>query len=155
MPRITPKENTQQQFNIFKTMDVSPNFLQSFMGFKDNLGKDNLSPELREKIALTAAGVNNCRYCKAAHSAIAKKIGISEAGIEYALNGKCGDPKTDAALKFVTAILEKRGHISDEDFTKVKDAGYSDEEVIDIFGQAMINLITNYFNDFTRTDIDF
>lgn len=155
MQRIRVKEGSEQQVNIFKTMDASPNFLKAFMGFKQSLSTDSLSEELREKIALTAAGKNNCGYCKAAHTAIAKNVGISEAGIEYALAGKCGDPKTDAALKFASALIEKRGHIDDSDFEAIKNAGYTDQEIVDIFGQTMINMVTNYFNDFTKTDIDF
>jgi AhpD family alkylhydroperoxidase len=155
MPRIKPKSNSDQPINIYKTMDVSPSFLEGYKAFNKTLANGTLSTELREKIALTAAGKNSCDYCKAAHTMLAKKAGISEAGIDYALQGKCGDAKTDAALKFVSALIEKRGHIDDADFKAVKDAGYSDQEIIDIFGQTMVNMITNYFNDFVQTDIDF
>lgn len=155
MPRINPKPNSTQPVNIYKTMDVSPAFLEGFQAFNKIVSGGTLSTELREKIALTAAGKNSCDYCKAAHTMLAKKAGISDGGINHALQGKCGDPKTDAALKFVSALIEKRGHIDDSDFKAVKDAGYNDQEIIDIFGQTMVNMVTNYFNDFVQTDIDF
>jgi AhpD family alkylhydroperoxidase len=154
MPRIQPKQDSSQPINIFKTMEVSPTFFEGFQQFNQTVSSGTLSEELREKIALTAAGINNCGYCKAAHTMLSKKVGISDAGIEYALQGKCGDAKTDAALKFVTALIEKKGHINDADFQAVKDAGYNDQEIIDIFGQTMVNMVTNYFNDFVQTDID-
>jgi AhpD family alkylhydroperoxidase len=156
MPRIEPKAdaNVPMDINIFKTMAVSPTFMEGFLAFNKTVSGGTLSEELREKIALTAAGKNGCDYCKAAHSKMAAGAGISEGGIEYALQGKCGDAKIDAALKFVTALIEKRGHIDDADFNAVKDAGYSDQEIIDIFGQTMVNIVTNYFNDFVQTDID-
>ena len=156
MPRISPKEGSSQKINIFKTMDHSQNFLEAFQKFNGHVSEgSSLSEELQEKIALTAAGVNGCDYCKAAHTHLAKEAGISGGGIEYALQGKCGDPKINAALEFVSALFEKRGHIDDADFTKVKDAGYTEQEIIDIFGQAMVNMITNYFNDFVQTNVDF
>jgi AhpD family alkylhydroperoxidase len=156
MPRIQPKADSSQSINIFKTMDHSPNFLGAFQTFNGQVSKgSSLSEELREKIALTCAGKNSCDYCVAAHTHLAKKAGISDGGIEFALQGKCGDPKINAALEFVTALIEKRGHIDDADFQNVKDAGYSDQEIIDIFGQTMANMITNYFNDFVQTDVDF
>ena len=156
MPRLHPKDGSNEPINIFKTMDHSPNFLEAFKSFNGKVSKGGtLSEELRVKIALTAAGINNCGYCKAAHTHLAKQAGISDGGIEFALQGKCGDPKIDAALKFVAALIEKKGHITDADYEAVKKAGYSDQEVVDIFGQTMVNLITNYFNDFVQTDVDF
>jgi len=156
MPRIQPKSESTQPINIYKTMDHSPNFMEAFKGFNSQVSNGStLNEELREKIALTAAGLNGCDYCKAAHTKLAKNIGISDAGIDYALQGKCGDAKTDAALKFVTALIEGRGHITDEQFQAVKNAGYTDQEIIDIFGQTMVNMVTNYFNDFIDVTPDF
>lgn len=156
MPRIQPDPdaNVPMPLNIFKTMAVSPTFLEGFTAFNQKISGGTLSEELREKIALTAAGVNNCDYCKVAHTMLAKNAGISDKGIEFALNGQCGDEKTNCALTFVKALIEKKGHISDEDFQAVKDGGFSDQEIIDIFGQTMVNMITNYFNEFVKTDID-
>lgn len=156
MPRIQPKTDSAQAINIFKTMDHSPNFHEAFQAFNGQVSNGSSLPsDIREKIALTAAGLNGCEYCKSAHTKLAQDAGISDGGIEYALQGKCGDPKTDAALKFTTAIIEGRGHITDEQFQAVKDAGYSDQEVIDIFGQTMVNMVTNYFNDFIGVEPDF
>lgn len=154
MPRIQPKQVSDLPLNILKTMAVSPTFLEGFKAFNSTVSGGTLSEELREKIALTAAGVNDCDYCKSAHTIMAKKAGISDAGIEYALKGQCGDEKTNCALTFVMALIEKKGNISDADFQAVKDGGFSDQEIIDIFGQTMVNMVTNYFNHMVDTDID-
>jgi len=158
MPRISPKDGSTQAVNIFKTMDHSPNFLTAFQGFSGAVSNGStLNEKIREQIALTAAGVNGCDYCKAAHTMLAKKAGVPEGCITEALeNGACqDDPKVNAALQFAKTLIEKRGHIDDADFQAVKDAGYTDQEIIDIFGQTMVNMVTNYFNDFIQTDIDF
>lgn len=108
MPRIQPKQDTDLPLNILKTMAVSPTFLDGFKAFNSTVSGGTLSEELREKIALTAAGVNDCGYCKSAHTMMAKKVGVSDAGIEYALKGQCGDEKTNCALTFVVALIEKK-----------------------------------------------
>jgi len=155
MPRIQPKQDSDQPINILKTMAVSPTFLDGYKAFNAKVSGGTLSEELREKIALTAAGVNDCDYCKAAHTTMAKKAGISDGGIEYALKGQCGDEKINCALTFVKALIEKKGNVTDVDFKAVKDGGFSDQEIIDIFGQTMVNMVTNYFNHMVDTDIDF
>jgi AhpD family alkylhydroperoxidase len=157
MPRIQPKDGSAETINIFKTMDHSPAFLEAFKSFKGKAsGNGTLSEQLQEKLALTAAGVNKCNYCKAAHTFLAKKAGLSDGCIAEALEGRCSDDDKDhAALQFSMALIEKRGHIDNADFAAVKDAGYTDQEVVEIFGQTMINMVTNYFNEFIQTDVDF
>ncbi len=157
MPRIQPKDGSNEPINIFKTMDHSPAFLEAFKSFKGKAsGNGTLSEQLQEKLALASAGANRCSYCKAAHMFLAKKAGLSDQCIAEALEGRCtDDEKHNAALQFSLALIEKRGHIDDADFAAVKDAGYSDQEIIDIFGQTMINMVTNYFNEFVQTDVDF
>ena len=155
MPRIEPKAGSNQPINIFKTMDHCPHLLAGFKAFKGELDKGHLSGEVKEKIALAVAGINDCAYCKAAHTAMAKKAGVSDGGIEYALQCKCGDPKINAALKFAGDIVNKKGEIDDADLQAVQEAGWTTEEVMEIFGQVMLNMITNYFNHMVDTDVDF
>lgn len=154
MPRIQPDQTSEYPINIYKTMAVAPSVLQGHFAMKKELGDGSLSPQLCEKIALTAAALNQCDYCTKAHTHIARKAGLSESEIEFASKGQCGDPKTNAALQLTTALIEKRGHIDDQDFANAKDAGWNDQEIIEIFAQTMANMFTNYFNDFLQVDYD-
>jgi len=61
MPRIQPKQDTDLPLNILKTMAVSPTFLDGFKAFNSTVSSGTLSEELREKIALTAAGISTRR----------------------------------------------------------------------------------------------
>jgi len=63
--------------NIFTTMANAPAVLEGFLGFSGALAKGVLSNEQREAIALALAGVNNCRYCAAAHTFIGSKSGVA------------------------------------------------------------------------------
>ena len=48
-----------------------------------------------------------------------------------------------------------RGQVSDADFAAVKDAGYTDAQVIEIVQHVALNTFTNLFNEVFQTDIDF
>src|SRR5471032_1199115 len=93
MPRIKPLDkpegkskelldNVQKKLgatpNIFKTLAHAPAALEGFLNFSGALATGKLSPALREQVALTVAGLNNCDYCASAHTVIGKKAGVAD-----------------------------------------------------------------------------
>ena len=48
--------------NIFSTLAQSPVALEAFLNFNTALGQGVLTPAMREQIALTVAGKNQCDY---------------------------------------------------------------------------------------------
>jgi len=79
------------------------------MGLSVALIKGRLGKRLEEELALTLAGTNRCEYCASAYSATAKIAGLDEADVAAALQGKSEDVREAAALRFATAVVEKRG----------------------------------------------
>ena len=71
------------------------------------------------------------------------------------LEGLSSDPKVQAALTFATTIVEAHGQVTDTDIQSVREAGYSDEQIIEILGHVALNILTNYFNEAFKTSIDF
>ena len=172
MPRITPLTNPTGQaaelldtlrgaigkdLNIFTTMAHSPAALKSYMDVSGNLKAGTLDAKLLESIALTCAGFNGCGYCASAHTAIGKGAGLSDENLASALeSGTCDcDGNGQAALTFTKALLKNRGQVSDADFAAVKDAGFSEAQIIEIVAAVGLNIFTNYFNDVAQTAIDF
>ncbi len=99
--------------------------------------------------------MNRCQYCTSAHTAIGKHVGIPEDEILNALHGKSNDEKINAALKFVSAIYNKHGQVSDDELAAVKAAGYTDGDIAEIVSHVALNVFTNYFNNVAQTEIDF
>ena len=141
--------------NIYATFAHSPAALEAILGFGGAMAKSSLSPALREKIALTVAGLNNCKYCASAHSAIASNLGVNEEEITSGLKGASSQPEDQAALKFVVDIVETRGFVSDESLAAIKEAGYSEAQVIEVVAVVVQNIFTNFFNHVVDTEIDF
>ena len=90
-------------------MAQSPAVLDGYMSLSVALIKGRLGKRLGEELALTLAGTNRCEYCASAHSATGKLAGLKGTDVAAALQGKAEDAGEAAALKFASAVVEKRG----------------------------------------------
>ncbi len=141
--------------NMFRLIASSPAALQGFAANNGALTK-TLDVKTRERIALAVAQVDGCDYCLSAHS----YLGLNLAKItpdEVALNrkGKSGDAKADAAVRFAAKVVRERGHVTDADIRGVRDAGFSDGQIVEIIAVTAENIFTNLLNVVAETDIDF
>jgi len=141
--------------NMFRLIAASPAALQGFTGNNGALAK-TLDVKTRERIALAVAQVNGCDYCLSAHS----YLGLNLAKItpeEIALNrrGESGDAKADAAVRFAAKVVRQHGQVSDGDIRAVRDAGFSDGQIVEIIAVTAENIFTNLLNVVAQTDIDF
>ena len=141
--------------NILRTMANSPAALRGYLGFGEALAGGTFDAAAREAIALAVAGANDCGYCASAHAAVSRSLKVDGAEIDRRLDGRADDPKLDAALVFVRAIVEKRGLVSDDDVASVRAAGHDDEAIAEIIANVAANMYTNYFNHVAETVIDF
>lgn len=141
--------------NIFQNMGNSAAALRGFLELNKATEATSLTPKLREEISLAASQSNQCNYCLSAHTAAAQASGVSDQEIILARKGQSKDPKTQAILNFVKAVVEKRGHMSDQDIKKLKTSGVSDQELVEIVLIIATTTFTNYFNQITETKIDF
>ena len=152
-------DGVQQQLgavpNIFRTFAQSPAVLDFYLSQSQALAKGVLDSKLREQIAVAAAGVNSCNYCASAHTAIGKNLGLGEEELTENLNGRSRDPRTEAALAFTRRIIDVRGQVADDDLQSIRDAGFSEAEIVEIIANVGLNLFTNYFNHIADTDVDF
>ena len=141
--------------NMFRLLAQSPAALQGFTANNGALTK-TLDVKMRERIALAVAQLNGCDYCVSAHS----YLGLNLAKIspeEVALNrqGKSSDAKSNAAVSFAAKVVRERGHISEADIKSVRDAGFSDGQIVEILAVTAENIFTNLLNVVADTDIDF
>ena len=141
--------------NMFRVISASPAALQGFVSNNGALAK-TLDVKTRERIALAVAQVNGCDYCLSAHT----YLGLNLAKLtpeEVAANrqGRSGDAQADAAVRFAVKVVGERGHVSDADVQAVRDAGYTDAQIVEIVAVAAENIFTNLLNIVAATDIDF
>lgn len=141
--------------NILKTMGNSPASLKGYMALEEALSEGLLPATVREQIALAIGEANQCDYCISAHTAIGKMVGLDENDVNAARHSKADDDKTEAALAFVHKMVLARGKVGDDELARLRAAGYSDAEVIEIIAHIALNTFTNYFNMTANTTVDF
>jgi uncharacterized peroxidase-related enzyme len=154
---ILDKVETQLGFlpNLHKVMSNSPAVLKGWLGLMSSLSS-TLDVKTRDAIALAVSEVNACHYCLSAHSYVASTFASVPSG-EIALNrqARSTDAKREAAAKFAVAVLEARGHVDDGVIEAVRQAGYTDGQMLEIIALAVQFSLTNIINNVAGTDIDF
>jgi uncharacterized peroxidase-related enzyme len=141
--------------NVISTMANAPVVLEAYLDMGGSLGNGMLSPQLREQIALAVSEANSCEYCISAHSAFGIMVGIEKDEIISSRKGKSEDEKIAAALQFSKSVVAKRGLTDEVELKKLRDVGYTNEEIVEIIGNIALTMFTNYFNHIVGTDIDF
>jgi uncharacterized peroxidase-related enzyme len=141
--------------NIFATVGNSPASLKMLMEMFATLDEGALAGKVNEAIALRIGELNSCDYCRAAHTAKAKMLGLKADETLAFRAGDGGDPKTTAILSLATSLAEKRGHVGDEELQAARSAGVSDGEILETLAIVVLNLFTNYINAVVKTEVDF
>ena len=171
MPRIsvpTPEEvptDSKPTLDVFtKNIGFTPNMLATFAlspiafnawaTLRRALGK-SFDVKTRESISLAVSEVNGCDYCLGAHSHGAAQARMSADEIILARKGHASDPKRDAAVQFARKVIETRGHVGDADLKAVRDAGYTDANIIEIVALVAMYSLTNFFNNVFDPEKDF
>lgn len=141
--------------NLFRLVANSPVALNAFTSFRGILD-GALDAKTRERIALAVAQVNGCTYCLSAHSYIALNM-AKLAPEEIALNrkGASADVKANAAVAFAAKVVRERGHVGDADIAAVREAGFTDAQLVEIVALVVLNSFTNFLNEVAETEIDF
>ena len=138
--------------NMLRTMAHSPETLQAYLHFNRELEDGPLGPMLVEKIALSVAQVDESEYSLARHTVRAWVLGISEEEILSIREGRVADKKTEAALRFARGLARRTGDYS---ITELRNAGYSDADIVSIIACVGLNSFANLFNAVTKTELDF
>lgn len=141
--------------NMIQTLANSPAGLGFYLAQAQALSGGALEPQLREQIALAAAGFNHCDYCACAHTLAGKSSGIDPAELASNLTGQSAHRQTQAALDFVRQILATNGHVDDDALAAIRNAGYDDSAIVEMIAHVGMNIFTNYFNHIAATVIDF
>jgi len=140
--------------NMFKTIASNPAVLDAVVNLQGTMSRV-LDAKTRHTIALAVSEANGCAYCLAIHTYVSSELGgMSGRDIELARGGDSVDRKRAAAARFAQQVVVSRGQVSNENLAAVRDAGYTDPEILAIVTVAVQALLTNFLNNVNQTDID-
>ncbi len=142
--------------NIYRTVGQSPAALKGILGLSGALAEGELSAALGEQIALACAGANGCDYCASAHTLLGKNAGLSAEETQRNLQGHASDPQAAVVLAFVRRAVRERALLDNAtELGRLRDAGLTEAQVVEVIAHIALNLFTNYFNHLAGTEIDF
>jgi uncharacterized peroxidase-related enzyme len=141
--------------NLFRVFGNSPAALESYLNFSGALAGGVLNAKVREQIALAVAEINDCGYCRSAHTFIGGKIGLSTREIADARKVAAADPRTAAILSLARNIVVQRGTLSDVEFNSARKSNLTDAEIVETVANVALNLFSNYLNHVAQTVVDF
>ena len=96
--------------NLYGILAESPPTAESYFQLVKLLEKSALTPGEQEVIALVVSVENNCSYCVAVHSFLARMYKIDETTITALLGSKANsNTKLNALAKFTRALVRERG----------------------------------------------
>jgi uncharacterized peroxidase-related enzyme len=149
------KQNVGRLPNLYAAIGNSPQLLQGFLALQDSLSAGVFSAKENEAIALAVSEVNGCNYCLAAHSALGKMAGFSEADLIEIRKGTTTDPKLSALITLAAELTEQRGKASPAAISNFLASGYSHAAFAELIGMVALRSFTNYIFSNGEFEIDF
>jgi uncharacterized peroxidase-related enzyme len=135
---------------------LNPAALKAVLQADGVLAAGSLSRQDQETIKLVVSEIAGCDYCVAAHSLLGKMAGLKPETLKQIRAGEpTGDAKRDALVRFVQTLQHTSGTISEEEFSDIRAAGYTEAQLVDISLAITATVFTNVFNRVNDTTIDF
>jgi len=132
--------------NLFAAFAESPAALQGALAIAEAFSKSSLSPGEQQLVALAVSEANDCQFCVAAHSTIAKRFVRIKPEIVAAVRERTAlpDAKLDALVTFVRQAVERRGWVADADVAAFLAAGYTKAQLIEVLMGVGMKTFNNY-----------
>ncbi len=106
------------------------------------LTQGNLPVSLKESIALAVSAANGCSFCVSVHRKNLSKHGFSPEAIDGVARAESEDPRMEEVLKFAVQATKNPHRLTDGDFEKLKELGYSEEDILEIL--TTMEMYTGY-----------
>lgn len=134
--------------NVFITLAHRPAEFRAFFDYHDALLlKDGgLSKAEREMIIVATSAANQCHYCVIAHGAILRVYARNPLlADQVAVNYHKADlaPRQKAMLDFAVKVALRSHAIDGADFPRLREHGFSDEDIWDIGAIAALFALSN------------
>ncbi len=140
---------------LMSALANSPATMNSYLTLFENLTSGRFTNQLARKLGLAIGEENGCEYCISLLAAVAKLQKLTDEDIELARKARSSDPKEQALMDFLITVIRHKGDVTDAELQAVKDAGWNDEDITELFGHLILNFLTNYYWKVARTDIDY
>ena len=141
--------------NLAGAIANSPVLANSLLGLFQNVHNGSFTESEVQVLLLTNAVTNSCNWAVAFHTALGLKQGIDPADIE-AIRGRRlpSQPRYAALSRYAQALIEKRGHVTNDDLTAFLETGFEKEQALEVVATVAASSITNYAGSITNPPLE-
>jgi uncharacterized peroxidase-related enzyme len=141
--------------NLMGVMAESPAVLKGYMDLSETLVRSTLEPAERHAVMLMVSVTNECRYCVAAHTGLARGAGLpADVIIGIREDDDIDDERIEALCLFTAAMVKSRGNVSDAEVSDFLDAGYTKANLLEVAAHVALKTFSNYVNHLAKTHVD-
>jgi alkylhydroperoxidase family enzyme len=152
-------EQLKKAFGVLPNLPAvianSPKLINSLIGLFGQVHSPGLSEAENQIVLLTDAVTNSSKYAVAFHTALATQQGISSEETDAIREGRLPMDKRFAALSSLArTLIEKRGHLSEQELDAFTAAGFTKEQVLEVVAIVAASTITNYAGTITNPPLE-
>ncbi|MFC6988508.1 peroxidase-related enzyme [Haloplanus sp. GCM10025708] len=133
--------------NVFSAFAYKPTHFRAFFDYHDALVDDTtLDREEVEMIVVAVSGVNHCYYCNVAHGALVRIYAEDPTLADQLIaNYRSADvsEKRMAMLDVAVKLTEHPTDVTEADLGRLREVGYTEEEIWDIGAVAAFFNLSN------------
>ncbi len=154
---LTSVENKMGKIpNLYATIGYSSSALKSMLETEASLAHNSsFTAKEREAINLLVSQVNECEYCLAAHTTLAKMKGFTEEDTLEIRKGSFSEGKLDTVIKLAQSIASHKGNAGSGTLENFFNAGYDEKALVELTALVALRSFTNYVYVNTQIPIDF
>ena len=141
--------------NLHGVMAEAPPLLEAYQALNKIFDRTTLTTAERNIVWLAVNYVNECTYCMAAHSVVAKHSSLSDADIAALRDGRpLADQKHQTLRAFAAHMVEARGWPDDAQIAALLEAGYNKAILLEVILAIGMKTLSNYTNHIAGAPVD-
>jgi AhpD family alkylhydroperoxidase len=140
---------------MYGVLAEAPHTLEAYELLGTLFKGTSLTTTEQHVVWLTINYENDCGYCVPAHTALAKMDAVPDEVIEALRSGTpIADSRLEALRTFTVHVVQQRGWVADDDVQTFLDAGYTQQQILEVILGLAYKVISNYTNHLAKTPVD-
>ncbi len=141
--------------NLHGTLAEAPTVLQGYDTLFTLAGQGTLSPAEQQVVFIATSRENGCEYCVSGHSVLAAHAQLQPPAIAALREGgRIDDPRLEALHAFATAVVLRRGVLTETEVAAFLAAGFTRAQVLEVVLIIAAKTISNTVNQLAGTPLD-
>ena len=140
--------------NFLGVLAGAPAALRGYARFRSELRHGTLTLPTLERIALAVAEHYRSQPGIAMHTRTARQAGVGIDEVAAARDWESADSREAALLRYLRALIEQRGHAPMHLHEEAREAGWTDEELLEAIAYASLESLTAMVNVAGEVPVD-